>query len=117
LYAAPLPLHRVASGFSRKALVRSPEFNFKCDILSSFLNGDTIGPRAVTAVRRRVVRLGQPGGYLMRRTQLLCAVGVSLWSAAVDGHQVVSQKALSEALRAHVKDEHDADPVNMGESR
>ena len=44
-------------------LVRSAEFNFKCDILSSLLNGDTIGPRAVTAVRRSVVRLSQPGGF------------------------------------------------------
>jgi hypothetical protein len=41
----------------------------------------------------------------MRPTQLLCAVGVSLGWAVVDGHQSVAPKALSEALRAHVKDE------------
>jgi hypothetical protein len=41
----------------------------------------------------------------MRRTRLLCLIGVSLWSAAVAGGQVTAPVVLSEALRAHVKDE------------
>ena len=41
----------------------------------------------------------------MRRTRLLCAIGVSLWSAAVAGGQAVAPLALSEALRDHVKNE------------
>jgi hypothetical protein len=41
----------------------------------------------------------------MRRTRLFCAIGVSLWSAVVTGSQTASTGALSEALRAHVKDE------------
>ena len=41
----------------------------------------------------------------MRRTQLLCAIGVSLWSAVVAGSQATDAGALSEALRAHVQDE------------
>jgi hypothetical protein len=40
----------------------------------------------------------------MRRTQLLCAIGVILWSAVVAGGQAPSG-ALSEALRAHLKGE------------
>jgi hypothetical protein len=40
----------------------------------------------------------------MRRTRLFCAIGVSLWSAAVAGRQA-APVALSEALRAHVKNE------------
>ncbi len=39
----------------------------------------------------------------MRRTQLLCAIGVSLWSAVVIGSQAAATTALSDALRAHVK--------------
>jgi hypothetical protein len=41
----------------------------------------------------------------MRRTRLFCAIGVSLWSAAVIGSQAAPPIALSEALRAHVKGE------------
>ena len=41
----------------------------------------------------------------MRRTRLLCAIGVSLWSAVVAGSQAAAPVALSGALRAHVKDE------------
>ena len=41
----------------------------------------------------------------MRRTRLFCAIGVSLWSAVVTGSQTAPTVALSEALRAHVKDE------------
>jgi hypothetical protein len=40
----------------------------------------------------------------MRRTRLFCAIGVSLWSAVVAGRQA-APVALSEALRAHVKNE------------
>jgi hypothetical protein len=40
----------------------------------------------------------------MRHTQLLCAIGVSLWSAVVAG-QAVAPVALSGALRDHVKDD------------
>jgi hypothetical protein len=38
----------------------------------------------------------------MRRTRLLCAIGVSFWSAVVAGQATL---ALSGALRAHVKDD------------
>jgi hypothetical protein len=41
----------------------------------------------------------------MRRTRLLCAIGVSLWSAMVIGSQATSTAALPEALRAHIKGE------------
>jgi hypothetical protein len=41
----------------------------------------------------------------MRRTRLLCAIGVSLWAAVVAGNQVAPPVALSGALRVHVKDE------------
>jgi hypothetical protein len=41
----------------------------------------------------------------MRRTRLFCAIGVSLWSAVVTGSQAAPTVALSEELRAHVKDE------------
>jgi hypothetical protein len=41
----------------------------------------------------------------MRHTRLLCAIGVSLWSAVVGGNQAAPSAALSAALRAHVKDE------------
>ena len=41
----------------------------------------------------------------MRRTRLLCAIGVSLWSAVVTGSQAAPTIALSETLRAHVKNE------------
>ena len=46
-------------------------------------------------------------GYkgVMRRTRLLCSIGVSLWSAVVAGNQAVPPVALSGALRDHVKDE------------
>ena len=41
----------------------------------------------------------------MRHTRLFCAIGVSLWSAVVNGSQSASTAALSDTLRAHVKDE------------
>lgn len=42
----------------------------------------------------------------MRQTRLLCAIGVSLWSAvAVAGGQATPTGALPAELRAHVKDE------------
>ena len=41
----------------------------------------------------------------MRRTQLLCSIGVSLWSAVVAGNQAAPPVALSGELRAHVQDE------------
>ena len=41
----------------------------------------------------------------MRRTRLLCAIGVSLWSAVVIGNQSAPPAVLSGALRSHVSDE------------
>ena len=41
----------------------------------------------------------------MRRTRLLCAIGVTFWSAVVAGSQAAAPVVLSGALRAHVKDE------------
>jgi hypothetical protein len=41
----------------------------------------------------------------MGRTPLFCAIGVSLWSAVVTGGQAAPTVALSEALRAHLKNE------------
>lgn len=41
----------------------------------------------------------------MHRTRLLCAIGVSLWSAVISGIQVAGPAVLSAALRAHVKNE------------
>ena len=41
----------------------------------------------------------------MRLTQLLCAIGVSLCSAAMTGSQATPPAELSEVLRAHVKNE------------
>jgi hypothetical protein len=41
----------------------------------------------------------------MRHTRLLCAIGVSLWSAVVTGNQPAPPAALSAELRAHVQDE------------
>jgi hypothetical protein len=43
--------------------------------------------------------------HLMRRTRLLCALGVSLWSAVVAGRQGLPTRELSAELRAHVKGE------------
>ena len=40
----------------------------------------------------------------MQRTRLLCAIGVSVWSAVVAASQAASDIALSSTLRAHVKD-------------
>ena len=45
------------------------------------------------------------GSSKMRRTRLLCAIGVGLWSAVVAGNQAAAPVALSGALRAHVNDE------------
>jgi hypothetical protein len=41
----------------------------------------------------------------MRRTRLICAIGVSLWSAAIAGSQAAAPVELPVELRAHVKDE------------
>ncbi len=41
----------------------------------------------------------------MRRTRLLCAIGVGLWSAVIAGSQAVAPVELSLELQAHVKDE------------
>jgi hypothetical protein len=41
----------------------------------------------------------------MRRIQLFCAIGVSLWSVVVTGSQTAPTNALPDALRAHMKDE------------
>jgi hypothetical protein len=41
----------------------------------------------------------------MRRTRVLCAIGVSVWSAVVAGNQAAAPAMLSGALRAHLKDE------------
>ena len=41
----------------------------------------------------------------MHRTRLICAIGVSLWSAVAIGSQAASTVALPEALRAHIKGE------------
>jgi hypothetical protein len=41
----------------------------------------------------------------MRRTQLLCAIGVSLWSVVPSGNQTAPPVAMSGALRVHLNDE------------
>ena len=41
----------------------------------------------------------------MHRTPLFCAIGVVLWSAAAIANQATSTSTLSDALRAHVKDD------------
>jgi len=41
----------------------------------------------------------------MRRTRLLCVIGVSLWAAVVAGRQATPTGALPGELRAHLKDE------------
>ena len=41
----------------------------------------------------------------MRRTRLLCAIGVGLWSAVIAGSQAATPVELSLELRAHVKNE------------
>lgn len=41
----------------------------------------------------------------MRRTRLLCAIGVSLWPAVIAGSQVAAPVELSRELHAHVKGE------------
>jgi hypothetical protein len=41
----------------------------------------------------------------MRTTRLLCAIGVSVWSAVAAGSQAAAPVVLSGALRTHVKDE------------
>jgi hypothetical protein len=53
-----------------------------------------------SSLRAKLLEVG------MRRTQLLCAIGVSLWSFVAAGRQATTDAgALSEALRAHVRDE------------
>ena len=53
-----------------------------------------------------VARARKPksGGDWMRHTQLLCALGVSLWSAVAAASQTAAPVALSETLRDYVKD-------------
>ena len=46
-----------------------------------------------------------PGKGRMRRTQLLCAMGMILWSAGLAGGQAAPPVSLSTQLRAHVKEE------------
>jgi len=41
----------------------------------------------------------------MRRTRLLCAIGVGLWSAVIAGSQAAAPVELPLELQAHVKDE------------
>ena len=41
----------------------------------------------------------------MRRTQVVCVIGLSLWSAVVAGRQAAAPGVLPEALRAHLKGE------------
>ena len=41
----------------------------------------------------------------MRRTQLLCAIGVSIWAGVVNCSQAAPTAALSETLRAHLKND------------
>ena len=41
----------------------------------------------------------------MRHTKLLCALGISLWSAMLAGSQATPPATLSASLRAHVKDD------------
>jgi hypothetical protein len=41
----------------------------------------------------------------MRRTQLFCAIGVSLWSVVMTGSQAAPTNALPDTLRAHMKNE------------
>jgi hypothetical protein len=41
----------------------------------------------------------------MRRTQLLCAIGVSLWSVLVAANQAAPHVAMPGALRAHLNNE------------
>ena len=41
----------------------------------------------------------------VRRTALLCAIGVSFWSALADGNQAAAPVSLSAELQAHVKDD------------
>ena len=55
-------------------------------------------------MRRSIVRVSKLAVVSMRQTRLLCAIGVSVWSAVAAGNQAASPTALSEALRAHVKD-------------
>ena len=52
-----------------------------------------------------MVAVSQAPSVWMRRTRLLCAIGVSLWSAVVAGSQAVAPIALSGALRNHVRDD------------
>jgi hypothetical protein len=41
---------------------------------------------------------------MMRRIRVLCAIGVTVWSAVAAGNQAAPPMTLSGALRAHVKD-------------
>ncbi len=50
----------------------------------------------------------------MRCTRLLCAIGVSVWSAVVAGNQAARPTGLSAELRAHVKDERFAIVTSIG---
>jgi hypothetical protein len=52
-----------------------------------------------------VVSVSRAAGDWMRSTRLLCAIGVTLWSAVVTGTQAAPRAALPGALRAHIQDE------------
>src|SRR5262245_8071527 len=52
-----------------------------------------------------IVRLSELSGLWMGATQLVCAIGVSFWSAVATGHQTAPAVTLSEALRVHVRNE------------
>lgn len=49
-------------------------------------------------------RVSYTPGVWMRHTRLLCAIGVSLWSAVLTGSQVVAPVALPGALRDQLKE-------------
>jgi hypothetical protein len=52
-----------------------------------------------------IVHVSQAPWVRMYRTQLLCAIGVTLWSVVAAGGQAPPPVALSGELRAHVRDE------------
>jgi hypothetical protein len=65
---------------------------------------DDSGCAAAPTVASSAVSVSLTPRVWKRRTQLLCAIGVSLWSAVVAGRQTVAPAALSGALRDHVKE-------------
>ena len=61
--------------------------------------GSVMAPTSASSVSANLSR------FWMRRTRLLYAIVVSLWSAVVACSQAMPPMALSGAVRAHVKDE------------